>query len=282
MARYVIHTRVSAEVLQRQLAELPRICAGTAADPAGIARGLKLRVAVAWLERVKLAFLVKARGGTDECGIKWPPLTQEYLAYGRGPFSTRRAGKEAPGKVRGGPRDGQQNDGFLSPAQMKRWRGIYAGSLKWLSARHPIDEAKGIAAAIAWTRLKAEGARTKLVVFGLRVVDILRDRGTLFNSLQPGVLTEQGPTASYQPPHGQIVRADEPGALLVGSSVKTADYHQNGTRADHSVRGRGAIRRQIWPEPQQIPASWSSYMVRVAERGLVEAVRLLAAAGGGP
>lgn len=279
MPRYVIYTNAPADVIMARLAQIPAMCAGTLADPLGISRGLKLRVAVAFLELVKLAFLVKARGGTDEAGIKWPPLTKEYLAYGRGPFSTRRAGKQAPGKVRGGPRDGQQNDGFLSPAQMKTWRGIYAGNLKWLSARHPMEEAKSHAAAIAWARLKEMGAKTKLDVFGNRVVDILRDRGTLFNSLSPGVLTEMGPDAAYSPPYAQIVKIDEPGAMLVGSNVKTASIHQNGTRADHSEKGRGAIRRQLWPEPAQIPAAWQARFARTATRGLVAAVQLIARAG---
>lgn len=276
MVREVIYTTVGRAALRRNLAAIPAMLAGEVPDRLGLARGFALRLAVAFLSRVKQAFIIKSRGGTDEAGIKWPPLTPEYLAYGRGPFSTRRAGKSAPGKVRGGDRDGQQKDGFLSKKQMALWRAIYAQNLKWLAARHGLEDAKGRAAAIAWKQLKDQGARTKLAVFGSRNVPILHDYGTLFNSLSPGVLSEAGADASYTPTEAQVVEVF-PGGLAVGSNVEYAKYHQGGTRRDHSEKGRGAIRRQLWPEPDQMPASWNEFIGRKAASGIPVAIRLIAA-----
>ena len=278
MIREVIHSPVSPIALRQQLELLPAVIAGEAPDRMGVARGLSLRAAVMFLSLVKDAFIVKARGGADEAGIKWPPLTKEYLAYGRGPFSTRKAGKSAPGTVRGGPRHGQQKDGFLSKAQLKLWQQIYMRNLKWLALREPLDSAKSSAAKIAWTRLKALGAQTKIDVFGNRVVDILRDRGTLFNSISPGTLTENGPDASYTPPDAQVVEL-LPGAVLVGTNDVTATFHHRGTRKDHTEPGRGSIRRQLWPAADKMPESWLRQISRAASSGVPAAIRLIAQGG---
>lgn len=269
MPRHVIYTRLSKAELFARLAEIPRILSGRTSDHLGIARGFKLRLAVAWFSKIKQAFIVKARGGTDEAGISWPALSKAYLAYGRGPFSTRRAGKSAPGKVRGGPRDGQQKDGFLSKAQMKRWRQVYSQNVAWMAGREPLGEARSHAAAIAWNVLKREGAKTKLDVFGNRSVEILRDRGLLFNSLSPGVLAESGPDASYSPPADQVVE-DKPGSLAVGTNVEYAKYHQG----DDDKPGR----RRLWPNADEVPASWQEDFNETAASGIPVAIEMIARA----
>ena len=83
MVRHVIYTRLRPGTLFTRLAELPRILAGDVADKHGIRHGFRMRLASAFFEKVKLAFITKSRGGTDEAGIKWKPLSKEYLAYGR-------------------------------------------------------------------------------------------------------------------------------------------------------------------------------------------------------
>lgn len=253
MPTHVIHTRLSRRELRGRLAALPQVLSGRAPDPLGIGRGFLLRLAVAFLSKIKLAFIVKARGGTDEAGISWPPLSKKYLAYGRGPKSTRTAGKLAPGG----------KDGFMSKAQLQQWRRTFARNLAWLAADMPLAEAKARAASIAWAQAKRAGVRTKLDVFGNREVEILRDRGLLFNSLSPGVLVEQGASAQYAPPENQIVDL-VPGAIAVGSNVEYFKYHLK--------------RRPVWPKPEQIPASWHEDMNAAAKSGLPVAIELIARA----
>lgn len=259
MPRYVIHTRLRRDELRTRLAEIPRILSGRLPDKLGIARGFMLRLAVAWLSKIKQAFIVKARGGTDECGISWPPLSKKYLAYGRGPKSTRTAGKLSPGG----------KDGFMSKAQLKQWRRTYARNLAWLATDLPLSEAKSQAARIAWAEAKRAGVKTKLEVFGNREVEILRDRGLLFNSLSPGVLSERGPSADYEPPEGQIVNLS-PGELAVGSNVEYLKYHQ-GTPEKPG-------RRRIWPSASEIPVSWIEDMNETAASGLPIAIEMIARA----
>ncbi|MGE3410127.1 MAG: hypothetical protein AB7I37_25310 [Pirellulales bacterium] len=257
MPRYVIYTRLSRSELKARLAQLPRILSGHVTDSLGIARGFKLRLAVAWLSKIKQAFIVKARGGTDECGISWPPLSPKYLAYGRGPKSTRTAGKHSPGG----------KDGFMSKTQLAAWRKIYARNLAWLAVDLPLVESKARAAQIAWAAMKRQGVKTKLQVFGSRVVEILRDRGLLFNSLSPGILSERGPDASYSPPDGQAL-IDNPGELLVGTNVDYAKYHQG----DDEQPGR----RRIWPRADEIPASWLEDFSETAASGIPVAIQMIA------
>lgn len=260
MAQYVIYSRLGPDELKARLSEIPRIMSGSLPDRRDIARGFGWRLAHAWFSKVRLAFIVKSRGGTDDCGISWPPLSQNYLAYRRGPASSRTAGGLAP----------KNQDGFLTPKQLRLWRGIFWGYVSWLSATMDVEEAKRMSARIAWATLKRMGARTKWNVFGTRSVEILRDTGTLFNSLQPGVLSERGASADYAAEPNQIATL-RPGQLAVGTNVQYASYHQ-GT---DSRPGR----RRIWPRPDEIPQQWLEDFNELAASGLPVAIELIARAG---
>jgi hypothetical protein len=117
-------------------------------------------------------------------GTKWPPLSPEYLAYQRGPKSTRTAGGSAPGG----------KDGLLTAEQLKLWRRTYADRLAFFIMREPDAKAKRHAAAVAWLVVKAAGGKTKLHELGENEAtpgvdyQILVDRGTLRQSFTPGQL----------------------------------------------------------------------------------------------
>jgi hypothetical protein len=227
------------------------ILAGKAADVDGIGRAAQLRLGFSFLELVKDAFDVKSNGGTDEAGIKWPPLSKRYLAYGKGPPSTRRAGRSSPGG----------KDGFMSPAQLKLWWKDYRQALAWLAASMPIGAAKGKAAAIAWSKAKQRGVKTKLQVFGNRKTEILRDRGILLQSLTPGAPPTRSGT--YTPTQGQIMRADR-GAVIVGTNVPYASAHHRGTG--------NMPRRALWPDQGRIPARWWAQMLANTTDGIEAAL----------
>lgn len=268
MPTKVIYTSASRADLKRRLSALPGILSGRLPDRLGIAHGFKMRLAVAFLEKIKLAFITKSRGGTDECGISWPKLSKAYLAYQRrfGP-GEKAALKKAAGLGSGNRFAPGGRDGLLTKQQEKEWWAIYRRNLAWLAAREPLGEAKGHAAAIAWAEMKRRGARTKLDVYGNREVEILRDTGTLFNSLQPGVLGELGPDASYSTPDGQIV-IDRPGELLVGTNVEHAKYHQG----DAEKPGR----RRFLPRADEIPPDWHEDFAEHADAGLPIAIEMMA------
>ncbi len=274
MPTHTIYTTATRADIRSLAALLPEIMSGRAPDRLGIRHGFSMRLAVAFLSKIKQAFIVKSRGGTDEAGIKWPPLTKAYVAY------QRRFGKGEKSALKKAARLGRANsrapggkDGLLTAAQERLWWQIYRRNLAWLAAREPLAEAKGHAAAIAWNELKKQGAKTKLEVFGNRQVEILRDTGILFNSLSPGELRESGPDATYSPPGGegggeQIVR-DGPGHLIVGTNVAYAAAH-------HHAKTPNRLRR-LWPDGGSIPAAWMDDFAKKAAGGLRKAVELLAA-----
>jgi hypothetical protein len=239
---------------------------GRAPDSHGIARGVFYAIGLAALSDVQEAFIVKSRGGTDEAGISWPKLSKKYLAYGRrfGPgeqAALKRAAGLGKGHNRGvggnrvvGSRwedDVLQpvfggNTGLLTAAQQKRWKTVFAQTFAWAMARFGEKKAKAIAASHAWNVLKSEGAKTKLEVYGNRVVDILRDTGVLFNSISPGYLDGN----EYTAPAGdggdkQVFRALQDG-IVIGTTVAYAGAHN---------KGKGVPKRQIFPE--RIPAVWA-------------------------
>lgn len=259
MSERVLYVRISRPELRRRLALLPAILAGRAPDEFNIQRGFMLRLAVAFLEKVKLAFITKARGGTDEAGESWPKLSRKYLAYGRR-FGR---GEQAALKKAAGLGRANNRRGLLTAAQDKRWKKIYARNLAWLAARESIGEAKAHAASIAWAQLKREGAQTKLDVYGNREVEILRDTGILFNSLSPGLLSPRGADAAYSAKPNQIIRFRQ-GELIVGTEVPYASRHHNGVKVPQ---------RRLWP--RNIPASWYAYFTRQADAGLAKGIELL-------
>lgn len=241
----VVHTTATREELREYLRQLPGVLTGRLPDYDGIAHGFKLRMAFAFFYMAKEAFIVKSRGGTDDTGTSWPKQTAKYLAYGRGPKSTRRGGGVSPGG----------KDGFMTKDQLKRWQRTYAQTLARLLLQVPEDEAKRRAAQIAWAQAKREGVQTLLQVFGSRWADILRDTGLLFNSMSPGVLVENGPDASYGKPPDQIVE-ERPGELAVGTNVKYAAKHHYG-------------KRPLWPKDGNLPGSWWEEILDGARSGLL-------------
>jgi len=214
--------------LARQLAQrLVSMLTGREADRQNIARGVFLTLGFSALNSIKQDFLVKSRGGTGVDGVKWKPLSKEYLAYGRR-FGTgeKAALKKAAGLGKQHRFGTGGNTGLLTADQQKTWTKIFGSRLARLSLSMPIGEAKARAAQIAWAELKRQGARTKLEVFGNRQVDIGRDTGVMFNSLSPGQLDNPGPNATYTPPTGdggsdQIFQLQTAG-IIVGTNVPYA------------------------------------------------------------
>src|SRR5262249_17840054 len=117
-------------------------------------------------------------------------------------------------------------------------------------------DAAAQAAKHAWAVLKAEGAKTKLATLGGRSVEILRDTGLLLKSLSPGVQSAD-----------QILKTT-PGAVTVGTN--RMPWHHRG------IPGRLPARR-FWPEPGAFPDGYLDPFVLAAQRGVLEAVALLAA-----
>lgn len=75
-----IYFRGTAAGLRQLLHQIPRVLAGKAADPAGVARGVQLRMNTALLSQVQQDFLVKSRGGTGRDGVRWKPLSPKTVA----------------------------------------------------------------------------------------------------------------------------------------------------------------------------------------------------------
>ena len=235
MTHNVVHVRTSHAAVRQVIAQLP--AAARAGGP--IADAMMMRVGMAILGRIRAAFVVKARGGTDEGGVRWKPLSPKTIAYSK----TRQRGKG------GRTRTEKKRDAYPSQAlnarQQARWWAVYRRQL----AIYKGD--KGHAAAVAWLVLKAEGARTLVDKYGNRPVEILRDTGLLLNSLSPGVASTE-----------RIFRV-QPGAVIVGTNRKGALRHHTG------IPGR-LPQRRLWPAPDRWPASWWKDVTEQAKQGLLD------------
>jgi phage gpG-like protein len=200
---------------------------GPAAD------AMMVRIGQSILGHIKRAFIVKARGGTDEAGERWAPLSKKTIAYSRG----RRTNVE-----RG--RDNRPSQA-LNKKQQERWWQLYRQGLAMTGGD------KKHAARRAWAIVKGEGAKTLFDKYSGRQAEILRDTGLLLNSLSPGIKTEN---QIFHIGHGEIV---------VGTNRKGAAMHHNG------VPGR-IPRRRLWPQPSKWPSHWWRDILEQARAGLVD------------
>lgn len=246
--------------VRRVARSLALLLAGREPDTQQISRGFLLAIGFAALSDIKRAFIVKSRGGTDEMGIKWPRLSKKYLAYGRRFGKGEQAGlKAAAGLGKGNRLAPGTNKGLLTRDQLTLWRKIYSQVLNRSLVTMPEAAAKGKAAAIAWTKLKEMGAKTKLEVYGNRQVEILRDTGVLFNTLSPGVLSGN----NYAKPHADQIFDVGAGSIIIGTNHQFAAVHNFGSVA------RNIPRRQFLPDSDsQIPDSWWSRWLGVSMKAL--------------
>lgn len=225
MIEDVVHARVQRLPFIQSLFALPAAATHS--------RALLLRIGLTLLGRIKRAFIVKARGGTDEAGDRWQALSPKTVAYSRrGRSKTEKKRATRPSQA-------------LTKKQQERWWEMYRRSL----ARFKGD--KSAAARVAWTILKAEGATTLFDKYGGRRVEILRDTGLLLNSLSPGSGSAE-----------QVLRTGI-GEVTVGTNRKGAAAHHRG------IQGK-LPRRPLWPDPRKWPSSWWQDILEQVQQGMLD------------
>lgn len=235
MIQSAVNVRATRRQVRAAVASLPTV----ARSGGPLANAMMTRVGLAILARIRTAFVAKARGGTDEAGGQWQPLSPKTVAYSK----TRQRGKG--GRTRTEKKRESRPSQALNKKQQDRWWEVY---------RRVLAASKGDkrrAAAVAWAVLKREGARTLVDKYGSRQVEILRDSGLLLNSLSPG-------TSSAE----QVFRVG-PGEVIVGTNRKGAAAHHNG------VPGK-LPQRRLWPAPSNWPASWWADVMDQAKQGLLD------------
>jgi hypothetical protein len=237
-----------------------RAVAGVPADAQGgghIARAMMARCGMVLLALIRAAFLVKARGGTDEAGDSWKPLSPRTIAYSRrnrklpgNPQESRlfSRAKSMPWIPKSGGRAAYAPSYALTNKQNTRWWEVYRQQLAVYRGN------KGHAAAVAWIILKRDGATTLMEQYGHMKVDILRDTFALFNTLSPGTSS----AASVF----RVLR----GEVIVGTNRKWAGVHHRG-----SSDGR-IPQRRLWPEVRRWPSSWWEDILEQAQLGVVDLV----------
>ncbi len=234
MNEVVVYTTAPRAAVRTALMHIPQEVTRGAGSDAVVAR-----VGLAALGRIKQAFVARARGGADESGLRWPPLSPKTIAYGRrGRSKVERARSARPSQA-------------LNSRQQERWWALYRQGL----AIYKGD--KGSAAKRAWGILKREGATTLFDKYKNRQVEILRDTGLLLNSLSP---TLGAP--------GQVFRVAG-GSVTIGSNRAGAAAHHRG------VPGR-LPQRRLWPEVGRWPDAWWRDITDQVIAGAVDAaVRLV-------
>ena len=240
--------------VRRVTQRLVDVLSGRNGDANGIRESFLIALGFGALSDIKKAYITKSRGGTDEMGVKWPPLKPETIA-----------------RRRVGPRDRRDNPDIAARERIRKAeeKRAYARLLASL----PPDQARARAKQIAGIRATRITGKTKVQTLGGRSVEILRDTGILFNSLSPGVLSI-GPQTTRAPPTGngaeQQIFDIVANGIIVGTNVPYGDAHQVGNPT------RGLPKRQILPDSDaQIPDVWWDRWLTIASRALVLAAEQL-------
>lgn len=254
-----------------------RALVGTLGGRAGestTARGVFYAIGLAALSDISADFVRKARGGVGEDGSRWKRLSPKTLAYSRRFGPGEAAGlKKAAGLGRGNRLAPGGKSGLLTAAQLKRWRKIYASRLARLAATMPLRAAKARAAQIAWATLKAEGARTKLDVYGNRPHEPLRDTGILLNSLSMGQLVGDSYAKPTAPGGEQQIFESLNNGIIVGTNVPYARIHNEGDPA------KGIPERRFIPKSGQVPQVWLDRWLKVGLQAVAVAIERSLARG---
>lgn len=254
MATYerVIHVRASRRQVVKILRQLPGAIGGST-DSGGYQQATLVRMGLAALDKIQEAFVTKARGGTDEAGDRWKPLSPYTIAARRHPGVPPKASRAA-----------KRPSFMLSAAERKRWWKLYSRNL----SRFKGDKAH--AAASAWFVLKQEGARTMLSAYGGMNVEILRDTGLLLNSLKPGAPAESAPSSPPRVPK-QVFRIGQRD-VKIGTNREWAWTHHQG------IPGR-IPQRRLWPEPGRWPRSWWQAILEQGREGVIDILTYLLTRG---
>lgn len=251
MIQRTIYVRASLATVTQVVASLPQL-----ARMGGAADAMMVRVGMAALGRIRTAFVDKSRGGTDEAGDRWAPLSPKTIAYSRRhrkkPGDPRQSqvfsrAKRLPWVPRPKVRATYAPSYALTAKQRDRWWDLYRRGLAMFRGD------KGHAARRAWVILKSEGATTLIAEYGGAKVDILRDTGLLLNSLSPGTTVPE-----------QVFRV-LPGEVIVGTNRKGAAAHHRG------IPGR-LPQRRLWPEPRRWPPTWWLDIAETARGGLIDLI----------
>ena len=262
---YTIHTTASREQIEQFVRSLPADIVGDGEDVHGVGAGFRSRLAHTWFSLVAEDFEKLGRGEVGADGRTWDRNSPEYLAYGKGPKSSRMGRGSMPNNRLGGPaaHNGElargQGTGDLNKHQLATWWQIYSRWKAYFIQYYDLPTAKAKAAQQAWIAIKRLGASTLLKRLGDRPDQVLVDRGTLRRSLQPGELVDYGgPEADYMESPGQLFE-EQVGRIAVGSKTPYAAAH-------HDPKRQGAKKRSLWPDA--IPAQWFEDIVGAAAAGI--------------
>lgn len=226
-----ISFRGSREDLSRIISLAADIASGDTRDRQNIGKGINSAIGLAALSDIKRSYVDKARGGTDEMGIKWPPLSPVTIA-------NRRVGRGASPEIKARER--------IRKREAKKALARFRLSL-------PEPEAQRRSKIVGGLKAFHETGKTKVQALGGRSVEILRDTGVLLNSLSPGDL---GPD--------QVFETDKVGEVTVGTNIVYAGTHQRGNPSKN-IPARPFLPDDNYP----VPDAWWNNWVRAANRALL-------------
>lgn len=260
-----IYVRASIHQTRSVLRQLPAIISGNSPIGQDASRALALRLGVECMSFQKQAYLTKARGGTDEAGVKWAPLSgytiMKRLQKGKG-----RRGIQYGVKIERAFRRYQKaKEAYIATA--KRLGGFSKRVKRSTVAKTKAKlEKLDLRLKLAKQRWEKAEANLQAAIAG---IEILRDTGRLYNSLSPGESGQIKPDGFLEV---------EPGVAVVGTNVEYAPDHMQGRGFGHP-NGPPMPARPPLVDPALWPASWWNRLTNAATHGIADLTATILAGG---
>lgn len=249
MPTIVVTFRGSKATARTVVKQMLQSVVGRSSEYADLAAGVHAAVAVAAQSDVKDDFVRKSEGQMGEDGVKWPDLKPDTIAR------------------RGKVTKADEREVVEIGARAALVRGIAKGKRKKLAKKHGAARAKKMAIVAAEREATRLTGVRKRDVLALRKVQMLRDKGGLFNSLSPGTAT---PTGFVNGGKNQS-HVTTPNGIKVTSNVEYAPRQNFG--------GAPVPARQFVPE--EPPQAWVDGWKEAGAIALAKATQLALERSGG-
>jgi hypothetical protein len=308
----VVYFRGGKRQARELIHSLSGMLTGRNPDTLGIAQGVFLSIGFAALGDIQRDYVVKARKGTGEDGVKWEPLKPETIARRRlGPKDKKlphiaeRLAKEkeatkaakAAFEAQAKARLKKLDEGFRplvhrfmlslpDDAAVARAKQVMARRKALLRAEIDAERKAADFALRGKLAVTRDTGQTRASVLSQRDVEILRDTGVGLASLSQGVLSHKGPGATYTKPTsaaktrlGSAKR--EGGEQQIFETMKdgiivgtNVPYMKDHQEGDPS---RNLPARPFLPE--KVPPAWAERWAATGLEALQAGVNLLFQAG---
>lgn len=260
----------SPEEVYKKFSDLPKYLAGDVTDPTGAVQEALTAVGLVTLANIHDHFKLLSEGGVGHDGSTWDDLSAVTLALRRKEYGAAAIERLTQEFAKGVKWEVPKHRRRMLLRNARKLKEFYTGSnvsarAKRRKALRLLELMKPFLSKTRYNKTKGEieklknwgkpGDKIRKVVFAGAAALILRDEGTLFNSLEPFI----GAFSQWF--------ATGPGWVEVGTTLDYAKYHQSPEPRKLKADGTPILPRRPFI-PDEVPEKWKADAVEALRKVL--------------